>query len=253
MVTALVANVLPGMISAEVLRVFLVDRHRPGNKLYVGLLLLANRLYGLLALAALFLIAFSIDHQRLPLFVAAHRLPITLICISLLPTPLLLRVRLLRAGMVRLIRRLRGRVKRVAYTVFSAVSHFCDPRRWALALGTSTLSNALVVLQFWIVGGSVGAGLTLTEWAICVPLSAIASFLPIGFGSIGPQDATFVIVGRLTGHSIERLLAVSVLMHVVQVAATLPGFLFLSDIRTVVSEAFAAGRSVARRSRGTRR
>ena len=252
MVAALLANVLPGMISGEVLRIFLVDRYRPGNKLYVGLLLLANRLYGLLALGSLFLIAFAVDRHHVPSFVAAHRVLLSIACTAVLPTPLLLRIRPVRIAMVALIRRLRGRIRRVAYTVFNATAHFCDPKRWAIALVSSTLSNALVVLQFWIVGRSVGANLTLTEWAICVPVAAIASFLPIGFGSIGPQDATFVIVGRMTGHPIERLLALSVLMHLIQVTATLPGIIFLSDARQVVRDAIAVARSAAWRVRAAR-
>src|SRR5262249_53580305 len=102
----------------------------------------------------------------------------------------------------------------------------------------------------WIIGRAVGAGLTLTEWAICVPIAAVASFLPIGFGSVGPLDATFVIVGRLTGHSIERLLAVSILIHIIQVVATLPGIPFLTDTRTVFNEALRSLQSVRRKRAG---
>lgn len=252
MAAGLVTNVLPGMASGELLRIFMIDRYRPGNKLYVGLLLLANRVYGLLALASLFLVAFAIDRQRLPTFVGAHLLPIVIGCVAILPTPLLLRIRPVRGAMVRLIRRLRGRVKRIAYTVFNATGHFCDPTRWALALASSTLSNALLIGVFWVTGRAVGADLTLTEWAVCLPLAAFASFLPIGFGSIGPQDATFVIIGKLTGHPIERLLAASVLIHVIQIAATAPGLLYLSDTRAVISEAGRAGLELARRARGKR-
>ena len=253
MVSALLSNILPGMASAELLRIFLVDRTRPGNKLYVALLLIANRLYGVLALSSLFLLAFAADRGHLPAFVGAHLVALSSVCLAALPLPLLLRVRFVRVAMVVAIRRMRGRVKRIAYTVFNATAHFCDPRRWAIAVISSTVTNALVVLQFWVVGRAVGAGLSLTEWAVCVPVAAFASFLPIGFGSVGPQDATFVIVGRLTGHSIEQLLAVSVLMHVVQITSTLPGALFLGDTRAVIAEAVEAGRAVARTTRRQRR
>ena len=249
MVATLVTNVLPGMASGEVLRVFLIDRNRPGNKLYVGLLLLANRLYGVLALASLFLIGFAVEHRQLPPFVAAHLPLLVGGCLLVLPTPLWLRVRPVRAAMVRGIRRLRGRLKRVAYVVFNAIGHFCDPRRWAVALASSTLSNALLVLQFWVIGRAVGADLSLLEWTVCVPVAAFASFLPIGVGSVGPQDASIVVIGHLTGHAIEPLLAVSVLLHVVQIVGTLPGLLWIGDSGVVIKEALRAGRAVARRAR----
>src|SRR5205807_901644 len=117
---------------------------------------------------------------------------------------------------------------------------------------SSTLSNACLVLQFWLVGRAVGADLGLVEWAVCVPVAAFASFLPIGLGSIGPQDATIVIIGKLTGHPIEPLLAVSVLLHVIQIVGTAPGLLWIGDSRAVVAEALRAGRAVASRARRKR-
>ena len=89
------------------------------------------------------------------------------------------------------------------------------------------------------------AGVTL-----CVPVAAFVSFLPIGVGSVGPQDASIVDIGRLTGHPIEPLLAVSVLLHVVQIVATLPGLIWIGDSGTVIREALQAGRAVARRAAG---
>src|SRR5262249_20161682 len=52
-----IGNVLPGLGAGDVVRVFIIDRVKPGNKAGILVLLLGNRLYGVIPLVALGFVA----------------------------------------------------------------------------------------------------------------------------------------------------------------------------------------------------
>jgi uncharacterized membrane protein YbhN (UPF0104 family) len=246
-----VTNVLPGMGAGEVIRIFILDRARPGHKVFIGLTFLANRLYGVLSAMTLLLVALTLNigglastsSSQAPLFAGAAALLVTV--------PLAFRVPLVRKLIYSVLRRLHGGPRRLVRTLYRAMTRFSHPREWALALSTSLLTNLVVVCEFWLMGLATGLHMGLPMWIIIVSVSAFAGFLPVGFGSVGSQDASMALIGRIIGRPIEPFLAVSLAMHVVRIAGTLPGLLYMNDAGPILGDMASTGRAWFRRMRKT--
>lgn len=224
------ANFLPGLGAAEVVRYFILERSRPGHKLFLALLLLANRLYGFLALPALFLFALFLTNTPLPQPLAHFVLPITLGSFVAITLPLYFRFRPLRYLSCRIVRGFRGKLRHIAFVVYRALRDFSTPSIWLMAMSTSIFTNFLSVAEMWLPASSLGVGLDFAGWALLVPLITLATFLPMGFGAIGPQDTAVALGAHLFHLPMEPFLATSIIIHGVRFVATLPGLLYLSDL-----------------------
>jgi hypothetical protein len=114
---------------------------------------------------------------------------------------------------------------------------------------TSVATNLLVFLEFWLIGRSLNIDFGFSMWAFIVPLIAIASFLPIGFGPIGPQDASLVGIAKLFGKPPEVFLALSLCIHAIRIIGMTPGAFYLDDLQRLVPEKSAVHRMIDRFSR----
>ena len=184
-----VTNVLPGMGAGEVIRVFILDRARPGHKVFIALTFLANRLYGVLSSATLLLAALALGlgavasplRGQAPLFAAG--------AVMLVALPLGFRIPFLRGLVYSVLRRLHGGPRRLVRTLYRAMTRFSHPREWAIAVATSMITNLVVVCEFWLMGLATGLHMGLPLWIIVlVSVSAFAGFLPVRFR-----------IGRLAG------------------------------------------------------
>lgn len=222
-------NFLPGFASSELLRMLVLDKERPGNKIYLALLLLANRIYGLIGLAALLLIALIPKDSGLPVYMQDYRLQIATVCTAVLISPLVFHLRRVRRLMAGWVRRQSGRVRHFVRMFYLALVEFADTSHWAAALSTSALTNVMTVFAFWLIGNSIGLHASFFLWLVSIPLVTIATFLPIGYGAVGTQDAAMVMLSQFLGESPESLLAVSITIHLVRILGSVPGALYYPD------------------------
>ena len=245
----LIGNFLPGSGGGDVLRIFLLDSVKPGRKFYTLLLVLTSRAYGLLAMGAILPIALYSVRKSLPIELAIN-FPVAILgCLLLATAPLFFAQR----GLRRLSREMRSSISRAlaitARTLYLGMVTFAQPQQWLVAMTTSIATNLLVFLEFWLIGRSLNIDFGFSMWAFIVPLIAIASFLPIGFGPIGPQDASLVGVAKLFGKPPEVFLALSLCIHAIRIIGMAPGEFYLDDLRRLVPENSAIHRMIDRFSR----
>ncbi len=252
LLSALVSNFLPGMSSGELVRVFMLDTHRPGNKLNVALLLLANRLYGVLTLAALLLVSLLISRTQMSDTLRGRSLVVGFGLLVGLALPLaLVHTRPVRGAMLKAIRKMDGKFRHIGTAFYLSIARFGAPRRSAFAIATSAVTTLLAVALFWLLGHAVGLELGPARWMLCVTMAGFSSFLPIGFGAIGPQDAGMALFAKLSGAPIESLLAVSLAIHVSRIAGTLPGLFYLHDAGPLLSGFFRSSRALLQSGKPT--
>jgi hypothetical protein len=231
LVSGLVSNFLPGLGVGDVVRVLMIDAHRPGHKFYLLLLILASRLYGLMSLAVLLFIPFVFGISVFADLSSMMRGLFALICVLVAAAPLIfitIRMRRLLSGIYRQLKQ--KRLKALLRTIYLALARFGLPKVWFMATTTSVLTSAIVVVQYWIVAKGMGLGLDLTVWMITVPLVSIVAFLPIGFGAFGSQDAGLLLASQILQQPAEVFLAISAVIHASRICGTLPGLLFCRQL-----------------------
>lgn len=243
LVSAFLALILPGLAAAELIRVFLMDRSRPGHKFYLMLLLVSSRIYGLLSLAIVFLFAFGSKN------ILEHILPgvakpfAALVCIAIALLPMLFSIRSIRLLGIHFVRqlpkklpqRIHGFVTRMSRTSFLAFTNFGKPKIWFWAMVMSLITNVIALGQAWLIGQYVGINFDFMTWAVVLPLVAIATFLPLGIGAVGTQDAMLVIVGKFLNQPLEPFVALSLMLHAFRICGGLPGLLFFKDVEELLS------------------
>ncbi len=230
-VSLILGYVLPGLAVTEVARVFLMDREVPGNKMKIAFLLLTNRLFGFLALAAVFALPLILHWPHYVGIFGPKIFAFILICglVSLLPG--IVQITALRAWIAR---RMRKTEKKKLYhfsrKIYLSLVQFTDRKRWVWVLLTSVLTNFIVIFEFWLIGNAVGSGIDFPTWCFIVPFIAVATFLPLGIGAVGTQDAALIAAASLLKVPVEPILAVSVAMHLLRYLGPLPGVFFVGDI-----------------------
>ena len=211
LLAAALGNCLPGLGAAEIVRIFVLDRLRPGNKVRVTLTLLGSRLYGLLGLLAL---------------VAIRRPELSLLVF--LPLGFgLRRVRLLVAALrPHLPRVLRSLYRRM----YLSLRLLVDPRSWFVGILTSMATAAMIIGAHIVLAHQLGISIPLQDWFWVVPWVSLAAFVPVGIGAVGPQDAAWVMMAKQLSIPVESALALSLGIHAFRILGSLPGFVFWNDL-----------------------
>lgn len=232
LLSACVGNALPGFGSAEILRIFLLDRFRPDRKIETALLLFANRLYGLFALGP-FIGLPLIFGAKLP-FLSPIYIWFLAPVLTLLPfIPLIIRLRWGRRLIAGVERHSTGVIRAIFRKIFLSVLHHSEPKVWLRAVISSTITNAAVITQTWIIAYSFDIPLSFLEWSFYMPLVAVAAFLPVGFGAVGPQDAALISVAQLNGLPFEPFVALSLTLHLLHILSPTPGLFFIDDLKNI--------------------
>jgi hypothetical protein len=78
-------------------------------------------------------------------------------------------------------------------------------------------------LQPAIGAAALGVPLPLAVFLTVVPLVVLIALLPISLAGLGLQDISYVYLFGLAGMPIEIALALSLLMHIFILLATVPG------------------------------
>lgn len=236
MATTFVGNFLPGGASSEVLRVLVLDSYRPGSKFFSALLLLSNRIYGLLSLGVILMLALGLSSHGLPEPLNRMQAPIVAIALAIVFAPLLMRFRAARYGLARLVRRLPGKLRSVGTKALMALFRFSSVRSWSIALGTSTLTSLLMVAQNYLLSRNLGVDIDFLTWAVWTPLIATATFIPLGVGALGPQEAMMALMAKSTGQNLEALLGLSFSLHAIRILGSVPGAFFLSELQPFMAK-----------------
>ena len=229
LLTGFLGNFLPGVVSADAMRVLLINKGRREGMLYTALLIIANRVYGLLALMGLMLVTLAVASASLPEIIQRQRWLIMVFCAVAVVLPLSLRLRFIRYLAALGVRKMPGFLRRRLRSVYFAIIQFVNLKNWAFAMTTSMMTGSLAVFQFWMMSHTIDVPISYPMWMFIIPFVTIATLLPLGMGAIGTQDASLVGIGSILGLPPEPLLAISVCMHVTRLVGTLPGLLYLKD------------------------
>ncbi len=229
--SSLMSIFLPGTMSSDVLRVFLVDPEKSQSKIYVALLFLANRVYGLIASAGLLFIALLLNPIPIPGdygTIGGYLVNFALIAIVF--SPLLIQFHMVRRSFSFVVLRTRGRIKKLIKTGVQAMKAFSSTKAWSNSLVSSLLSCLFVVTEFWLVGLEMGLNVSFSAWCVWVPLIGLAAFLPLGVGAFGSQDSAMLLGAAILGLPPEKVIATSLIIHSIRIVGVLPGLIWLGDL-----------------------
>lgn len=229
--STLISILLPGVAAADLVRMIVMDRVAPGNKTGILVLLLGSRVYGLLSLVTLGLIALGQPVgatllERWPSWVAIGLAG----GLAAMASPLLVQLERPRAFVLRLFRLGPRGLAEILSRATAALVDITRPRQWAVAVTTSTITNFITALQFWIMARAAGAEVPLGTWCLLTPLVAVLTLLPLGLGAVGTQEAALYAAARLLDVPFEPLLIVSFSMHLLRIVGFLPGLFFFGDL-----------------------
>jgi glycosyltransferase 2 family protein len=193
-------QLLPSALGIDLLRGWLVSRHAAGAA-RIAASVIADRIVALLSVCLLFTLANPVPRQ-FPLPYGPWIGPLAV----------------LGAGAVLL--------------VFAA-SCGVRPQGRALlaAIGLALASNGLSVVIATLAARAYGVDASLGLWVAIIPLSVIASALPISINGWGVREATIVALAAPLGVPAPEALLVSLTLGVVNTVASLPGALVMLRAR----------------------
>lgn len=229
--SSLMSVFLPGTMSSDVLRLFLVDPKKTQSKIYVALLFLANRLYGLVAAAGLLFIALLFNPIPIPGEygkIGGYLANVTLVAIVF--APLLFQFRGFRRFFYFVVVHSKGRFKKLVKTGLHAMQSFSSTKAWSSSLVSSIFSCLFVVSEFWLIGREMGLTVSFSAWCVWVPLIGLAAFLPLGVGAFGSQDSAMLLGATVLGLPPEKVIATSLVIHSIRIVGVLPGLIWLGDL-----------------------
>lgn len=229
LISVLIGNFLPGMTLAEIARVFVIERFQPGNKILSTTVFLTNRIYGLLAIILVLSISIVRRHELAGSFGIGVSVAAVIPIIVFLP--LALNLRRFRFFVLTAVRLTTGKTRKLFLQIYRTLVFMCSFRVWASTLLSSVITCFLAAIQIWLCGVAVGIDLQFEVWVFIMTLTSVAVFLPFGLGAIGTQDLSLVMLAKVFGQSPEAFLAVSLLIHLTRVIGSLPGLIFIGDLR----------------------
>jgi glycosyltransferase 2 family protein len=103
---------------------------------------------------------------------------------------------------------------------------------WAAVATTVVVTLGLFFVRILFaksLGLACGVNVDLLDLLLVIPLLWIVVMLPITIGSIGVQDAGYVVLMGLVGVDPAVAVSMSLIEHVVSRAVSLPGVLFVGD------------------------
>lgn len=229
--SAFAGNFLPGVVTADVLRIFLIDRLKPGRKFFVALLLFTARIYGLTTLIFIFSCSLWLHNSLIPDSLRVLTGLISAFSLVLLAAPFIAGNPRIRRPLIRLIRFLRKvKIYHLGRKAYFALILFSSPKRLSQTYGISIIANLIVICCFWIIGNALHAQANFSIWVLLVCLSSFATLLPLGIGAIGTQDASLVAAAYYLNIPIEPILSTSIIMHFCRIVGTLPGIFFINQL-----------------------
>jgi len=201
---------LPTSVGGDVLKMHLISRGEP-KKLRATYSLVADRLFGLVAMFLLGAGAVLIGHGILPHYFE-HLLYVAGICIIALLLCLPMAYKLLSSIRPEIGKRL------AVFLVF-----WEKPKAMFACLSLSFILQALGMGAVALLAKDMGLSPPLLFYFAAFPLVAILTILPISFNGIGIREGGFIFFLGLKGISAEKALTLSLSFFAIQIAASLIG------------------------------
>jgi len=224
MASVFAGNLLPGAAGAEALRWLMLERAVSGHKVRLALELMASRLFGLLSLMlmAVYPLAEQWGNYGLVALVAATASVVSGFFMNDANIGRMIRLQSIHFG-----RKLRTKLLRKTFrTIYLSFQVAASWHVGVVALITSVVTTFIAIAEFNWFGQVFASGVSFAQWMWLVPLSAVATFLPVGVGAVGTQDAALLIAAKTLAIPVEGVIATSVSMHVLRILGTMPGALF---------------------------
>jgi len=98
-----------------------------------------------------------------------------------------------------------------------------NPLSLIYAIGLSLMSTLCIVLCYFILCRALGIELTFLTLCIVIPLSFIASSIPVSVGGLGIREGFIVYMLTLFGAAQEQAVALTLLYLTILIVITLPG------------------------------
>lgn len=144
----------------------------------------------------------------------------------------------LRAVAFRLEKSVGGRGQKLAAKwarLHREIDFYAGRERWgtlALSLGISFVFQSGLVALNIVLARAAGLQTPVTTFLWLVPLLSLMAMIPIGIGGLGVREAVAVAaLGQGMGHDSNAIVAWSLLYQATVWLASLPGALFLKDVR----------------------
>lgn len=208
------SQILPSTVGADLVRGYMLAQHTAAIR-RVAASVIADRLVGLFALCLL-LVLFSPVLSQLPAPYAGLAVPGALVVSGAVLLAFLLACTGIKVGgNLRPLRRLRDLGN------LDGVRLEARPIAAALALGLAI--HALAVLTASLVARAYGVEPSLGVWVSIIPLSLLASAVPVSISGWGVREGAIILLAGPLGVPPAEALLVSLTVGVVNAVASLPG------------------------------
>jgi uncharacterized membrane protein YbhN (UPF0104 family) len=208
------SQILPSTVGVDLVRGYMLARHTAAIG-RVAASVVADRLVGLFALCLL-LVLFDPVLPQLPAPYAGVVAPGVLLASAALLLGFLLACTGGKFGIqMRRLRWLRGRAPT------DGVRLVARPIIGSVALGL--VIHALAVVTASLVARAYGVDASLGVWVAIIPLSLLASAVPVSISAWGVREGAIILLARPLGVPPAEALVVSLTIGLLNVAASLPG------------------------------
>jgi uncharacterized membrane protein YbhN (UPF0104 family) len=116
-------------------------------------------------------------------------------------------------------------VRKIRRFFFFLLKHFCSYINFHMGLIT-IVSSILIQISCFIVARSLSLNLDLCDVCIIVPLTSLASLLPISFAGWGVRESISVFILNYYQINSSLALSFSIIIGLISILASLPGIIF---------------------------
>ncbi len=225
-------NFLPGLAASEVLRTALMVKGDKQKITPATLLVLSNRIYGLLGLLLLFIVSFCIFSHDESIQIPSYY--IFLMSVFILLVPLFSRIKFLRKLFLIGIRKMKWKKPRKQiFLGYQSILLFFSGRNYLWGLLLSFISNAIIIARIYLVAKNL-VPLSFLDWCIYFPLISILTFLPLGYGAIGTQEMGFLWLANRFGLESAPFILISSIIHIIRFLGGSIGILYYREYKDVI-------------------
>lgn len=230
-------NVLPGATGGDVPKGLMIAKQNPGRGADALMTVLVDRIFGMVALAALALLVILLVPTPFDALRPGLLIGLTAVVLG---TVLYATKRLRRLlGLTALVDRL-PLADKLRSLDRAALLYLQRPGGMAIAFAFSFVNHVLVTLGVIVLGRALGVqGVRMLDYFVLVPVANLVSAVPLAPGGWGIGELAYSGLFRMIGASAAMGVAVSVSFRLSQLVQSLLGgiFLLLPGSRTELREA----------------
>jgi glycosyltransferase 2 family protein len=222
--------VVPTPVGGDTLRAVALGRGGKGIP-EIGASIVMERLLGIVASGFIYLLSLWVAVRTFPKFRSLTPWVLALLVFALLCCLLPFNRRFSRSVRRWLESRGEGRYLRLARRFGAAYSGYRARRRMLLVVALlSLVEQFFPILGVYTSSLALGVRMDLTMLIVAVPLSVLASRVPIALGGIGVSEGAFVVLLGRFGVPSSEALALALVGTAMNFVVAIPGLFFWSDL-----------------------